>query len=211
MAKFRLTRELANIIQDSGLSTTEKDHVLAKDTIDHVFLVEFYRTYRPRASMLELLQTTQLVILDKNPRNENETKPELFVKLMEDLRLRNKEEEYQKLVNPSPTLNTLYEQKYHDEPFNSVRQHKETKTHITTMFNILISVASVVYAIWYWTDSSWGIRDSYRVLLCIFFGILILVAEVVVYMGYLRRIEEAKIKERNKKELKKVVRSFTVN
>lgn len=79
------------------------------------------------------------------------------------------------------------------------------------MFNIFVSVASVVYAIWYWTDSSWGIRDSYRILICLFFGILILVAEVVVYLGYLRRVEEAKVKERNKKEVKKVIRSFTIN
>ena len=34
---------------------------------------------------------------------------------------------------------------------------------------------------------------------------VVLVAEVVVYMGYLNRIEEAKIRERKKKEVKKVV------
>lgn len=211
MTNFKITDELKNLIRDSGLKSEVKTDLLQKETIDHDALVNFYRECKPKNSMLDLLKTTQLVIPNKNPRNENVPKTEQFVKSMEHLRLRAKEEEYQKLVNPSPAMNTLYEPKFDDEPFDRVKQHKETKTHITTMFNIFISVASVVYAIWYWTDTSWGIRDSYRVLLCLFFGIIILVAEVVVYMGYLRRIEEAKVKERNKKEVKKVIRSFTVN
>lgn len=210
MTQFRITDELAEIIKNSGLDSEEVKPYLEKESISHDDLKGIYLKYKPTTSMLDLLKTTQLVIPNKNVRNESIPKSELFLKSMELLKIRAKEEEYQKLVNPSPALNTLYEKKYDDEPFDAVRQHKETKTHITTMFNIFISVASVVYAIWYWTDSSWGIRDSYRVLLCLLFGILILVAEVVVYMGYLRRIEEAKVRERSKKEVKKVIRSFTV-
>ena len=43
-----------------------------------------------------------------------------------------------------------------------------------------------------------------------FFGLLVLVAEVVVYMGYINKIEDARDKERKKKEVKKVVRSINL-
>ena len=68
---------------------------------------------------------------------------------------------------------------------------------------------SVAYAIWYWTETSWGLPLSYRVLLSVFFGILVLVAEVVVYMGYLNKIEDARTRERKKKEVKKLSELLT--
>lgn len=158
--------------------------------------------------MLELIKTTKLVIPNKNIMNVAIPKSKQFLKSMEVLRLRAKEEEYQRLVRPSPHQ-TLYEEKFDAEHLSPAQAAKEVKSHITTIFNILISVASVVYAIWYWTSTSWAIRDSYRVLLCLFFGLLVLIAEVVVYMGYLNKIEDAKIRERNKKEVKKVIRTVT--
>lgn len=60
------------------------------------------------------------------------------------------------------------------------------------------------------TASSWRLRDSYRVLLTVFFGLLVLVAEVVVYMGYLNKIEEARQKEYKKTEVKKVIKSYNL-
>lgn len=123
---------------------------------------------------------------------------------MEKLRLKAKEEEYQRLIRPSEQFTTLYDN--HDqETLTPAAASKELKNQVTTIVNVLISVGSVVYAVWYWTDSSMKMKDSWRVLLCLFSGVLVLVAEVVVYMGYLNRIEEAKIRERKKKEVKKVV------
>ncbi|GEQ72075.1 hypothetical protein JCM33374_g5761 [Metschnikowia sp. JCM 33374] len=156
MTNFKLTKELAALISESSLSSEDKASYLENDTIGHDSLVKFYHECRPKASMLELLKTTQLVVPNKNVPNEAVPKTKEFIQTMETLRLRAKEEEYQRLVNPSLARNTLYEPKFDDEPFDTVRQHKETKNHITTMFNIFISVASVVYAIWYWTGSSWG-------------------------------------------------------
>lgn len=124
---------------------------------------------------------------------------------MKKLRLQAKEDEYQKLVRPSELYSTLYDN-YGQEMITPAAASKQLKNQITTMVNVFISVASVAYAVWYWTASSMKMKDSWRVLLSLFSGILVLVAEVVVYMGYLNRIEEAKLRERNKKEVKKVVR-----
>lgn len=189
----------------------ESLHKLAdRDTLSHHELIAWYKECKPCPSMLGLMRLTKMDVPNKTIRNESLPKTKEYLKSMERLKLIEKEEEYRRLVNPRPALGLLYEDKF-DEPYNPAQAHKETRTHITTMFNILISVVSVVYAIWYWTDTSWGLRDSYRILLCLFFGILILVAEVVVYMGYLNKIEEARIKERKKKEVKKVIRTVKLS
>lgn len=118
-----------------------------------------------------------------------------------------KAKEYDRLVNKTSEFQTLYNHLSKDS-LTPLQEHKQVKSQITTIFNIFISVASVTYAVWYWTYSSMRLSDAYRILLCLFFGLLVLIAEVVVYMSYLNKVEEAKIKERSKKEIKKVVKSF---
>lgn len=130
-----------------------------------------------------------------------------FIKSMEALRANALEQEYRQLVNPSPH-STLFPQTGLEELINPAQAGREAKSHITTIFNILISVASVAYAIWYWTATSWALPISLRVLMCVFFALLVLVAEVVVYLGYLNRIEEARVRERSKREVKTVVKLF---
>lgn len=208
MTQFVLTPQLTNRIETSSLSQNEKDSLLNRDSISHSDLHSFYLRCKPTPSLLELVRLTKLSIENKNP-VEEVPKSQEFIESMELLKLKAKEEEYRQLVKPKQEYTTMYENV--DDDFNPAQAHKETKSHITTIFNILISVLSVVYAIWYWTDTSWKIKDSYRVLLCVFFGLLILVAEVVVYLSYLNKIEEAKIKERKKKEVKTVIKSFTLN
>lgn len=127
---------------------------------------------------------------------------------MERLRREAQEQEYNKLINPTPEYNTLYDNSTIDtSELTPAQFHKELKNQLTTIVNILISVASVAYAVWYWTGSSWGLQDSYRVLVSLFFGLLVLVAEVVVYLGYLNKVEDARIREQKKKEVKKVIRT----
>lgn len=209
MSRYEITSELRRHIQDSDLTPDEKNVLLSLPSITKTNLIHFYNRCKPTATLLQLMKTTKITLENKNV-VEPQPKSKEFLKSMEHLRLMAMEQEYQRLVNPKPAMGTLYEDKLDEEPYNPARAHKEVKSHITTMFNILISVASVVYAIWYWTNSSWKLRDSYRVLLCLFFGILILVAEVVVYMAYLNKIEAARVKERLKKEVKRVVKSYAL-
>lgn len=211
MTQFELTKALLALIEKSTLTEGEKEKLRDADTVSHLVLIDFHRRCKPCSSLLELIKTTRMVIPNKNVKNESLPKTQEFLKSMEILKLKARDEEYRRLVGASPTVNALFSQEPDDKPFNPAREIKETKSHITTIFNIFISVLSVVYAIWYWTDTSWKIRDSYRVLLCLFFGILILVAEVVVYIGYLNKIEDARKREQNKKEVKRVIRSVTLN
>lgn len=205
MVRFELTLELKQKITSSALDQATKQRLLLKNYIHHDDLKTFYLKFKPTSSYIDLLRLTKLYIKKTVPAPIPKT--EEFLNSMKMLKLKQNEDEYQRLINPSQDFQTLYE----PAPSLSIsKQTKELKSHITTIFNIIISVASVVYAIWYWTNSSWGLKDSYRVLLCLFFGILTLTAEVVVYLGYLNKIEQARIKERSKKEVKTVIRSFEI-
>ncbi|KAG7881581.1 hypothetical protein KL905_000935 [Ogataea polymorpha] len=123
-----------------------------------------------------------------------------FLRQMEELKARQEELEYQKLVGSLPGQI--------GRP-SALQEAKEVKHQVTTIVNVLISVVSVAYAVWYWTGSVNLFNDATRVLLALFAAILVLVAEVVVFGGYLRRVDEAKQRERRKKEVRKVVNSVT--
>lgn len=211
MTRFLVTEKLKALIESSSLSKADKNNLLLQEHVEHTELVNFYRQGKPCSTLLELLRTTKLVIPNKNTKNEDTPKTKDFLRSMEKLRVQAQEEEYQRLVQKTENDPfKLYEQKI-DDNWNPAQASKEVRSHITTIFNIFISVVSVVYAIWYWTSSSARMKDSYRVLLCLFSGILILVAEVVVYMGYLGKVEDARVRERNKKEVKRVIQTFKLN
>lgn len=208
MVNFEISLEFAKIIKNSGLNKKRKKELLSGSVILSVDLISFYRTSKPTTTLLDLIKSTRYHF----PRqiNPNEAKRKIksksYYDLMESLRKRAKEEEFQKLIKPKTQFDSLYEAS--DEDISPVKAHKELKSEITTIVNVIVSVLSVVWACWHWTDSSMNIQDSYRVLLCLFFGLLVLVAEVVVYMGYVNRIEEAKVNERKKKETKRVVKTI---
>lgn len=207
MTKFEITSALKQVIENSELPSDSIEKLLSSKYISHENLILFYKDYQPTATLIDFIKLSNLHTPNVNTRNDSVPKTKEFIESMKKLRLKYKEEEYQRMVNPNPIYDTLYDNMF-VEPLSPAQAHKELKNQITTIINIMISVGSVVYAVWYWTDSSMKMQDSYRVLLCLFFGILILVAEVVVYLGYLNKIEEAKIKERKKVEIKKLVKTI---
>lgn len=207
MTKFVINSALRGIIEKSGLPNASSEKLLSKSYISHQNLVLFYKDYKPTPNLVDLLKVTELYTPNLNKSNESMPKTKEFVLSMEQLRIKAKEQEYQRLIKPKQEFQTLYDNSF-DDPISPAQAHKELKGQLTTIVNVLISVGSVVYAIWYWTDSSMKLQDSYRILLCLFFGILVLVAEVVVYMSYVNKVEEAKIKERNKVEIKQLVKTI---
>lgn len=208
MTQFEITLKLKETISNSSLDKDQKTKILSDSYIAHQDLVKFYQTCHPTSSLLQLIQQTKLHVPKFETHKQPKTKE--FLKSMERLRLEAKEQEYRKLINPTPQFSTLYEEKLNEYDLTPQQAAKELKNQLTTIVNIIISIVSVAYAIWYWTETSWGLPLSYRVLLSVFFGILVLVAEVVVYMGYLNKIEDARTRERKKKEVKKVVRTFNL-
>lgn len=193
MTKYHITPYL-----ESHLSIVDRSETIKSrgwiTTNDLVYISQQYK--------LSLVQLTRGLKVYTPPASKKHYTPE-FQSQLDQLRVRLEEQEYQDLINRG---------KYKlDEDYVSPSEFaKEVKNQITTIVNILVSVVSVVYAIWYWTDN-YQFNAGYRVLLCLFFGILVLVAEVVVFNAYIRKIDEARVKESKKKEIKKVIDTVIIN
>lgn len=146
------------------------------------------------------------------PENAPKKKTREFLQILERQKRLLEEADYQQLLvdKSAPEMTTVglndHQLVADDIAAPSISQQtKEVKHQITTIFNIALSVASVSYAIWYWTKSSAGLGVSARALLSIWGGLLILVAEVVVYGRYVQKVTTARVTERRKKETKHIV------
>lgn len=209
MVYFEVTDSLRHIISSSPIDESLKEELIRTSYISHENLLQFYLDNQPTKLFLELIRQCKLYVGDYIPEECTRRKPKSkeYTEYMNRLRMEEKANEFDRLVNKTSEFQTLYDH-LSKALLTPLQEHKQVKSQITTIFNIFISVASVTYAIWYWSNSSMRLNDAYRVLLCLFFGLIVLIAEVFVYMSYLNKVEEAKIKERSKKEIKKVVKSF---
>lgn len=184
------------------------DLFLKRHAIPMQSLLFYVKEYRKDSdlpcSIKELLKPLEFEFKPKAVRGSHYS--EDFKKNLEFLKYQEQELEYQSMVKRSKSVFSLQE----DDELTPSQINKQIKEQVTTVFNVLVSVISVVVAIWYWTGSSTNFPIHVRLLLCLFFGILVLVADVVVYNSYLKKLEEAKLKEKTKVEKKKVLSKITL-
>ncbi|CDR37042.1 CYFA0S01e06722g1_1 [Cyberlindnera fabianii] len=195
MTKFKLTPTLRDNLKGLPHSKT----ILERQWITTNDILYLHKKHLPHIPLSKLLKGLDVY---NPPKATPKYTPE-FQKQLDKLRLQNEENEYQELVNRGKV-------KLDEDYVSPADMAREIRSQITTMVNIIISVLSVVYAIWYWTSNEAVFKLHYRVLLCLFFGILVLVAEVVVFNSYLRKMDEAKTTERKKREIKKVIESVII-
>ncbi|CAI4582249.1 BDH_1b_G0032470.mRNA.1.CDS.1 [Saccharomyces cerevisiae] len=184
------------------------DLFLKRHAIPMQSLLFYVKEYRKGSdlpcSIKELLKPLEFEFKPKAVRGSHYS--EDFKKNLEFLKYQEQELEYQSMVKRSKSVFSLQE----EDELTPSQINKQIKEQVTTVFNVLVSVISVVVAIWYWTGSSTNFPIHVRLLLCLFFGILVLVADVVVYNSYLKKLEEAKVKEKTKVEKKKVLSKITL-
>lgn len=184
------------------------DLFLKRHAIPMQSLLFYVKEYRKDSdlpcSIKELLKPLEFEFKPKAVRGLHYS--EDFKKKLEFLKYQEQELEYQSMVKRSKSVFSLQE----DDELTPSQINKQIKEQVTTVFNVLVSVISVVVAIWYWTGSSTNFPVHVRLLLCLFFGILVLAADVVVYNSYLKKLEEAKVKEKTKVEKKKVLSKITL-
>ncbi|QLG72606.1 hypothetical protein HG535_0D03140 [Zygotorulaspora mrakii] len=133
-----------------------------------------------------------------------------FKEHLEKLRVQQQEIDYQNLIRKKDLNSQLTATNNAEEEITFATLNKAIREQVTTVFNVLVSVASVVVAVWYWTGSSTEFALHYRVIACLFFGVLVLIADVVVYNSYLNKVKDAKTRERNKKETKRIVKKIII-
>lgn len=137
-------------------------------------------------------------------------------------RLRREEEarSYQRMINPLPPAET-FAQRFplssaahafasSQQPINSDPDevtYADVDRQMALIFNVLISIVACAAAIWI-AAKWWG--TPARLALSFSGSLLVGVAEVVVYSGYIRRIGDAKGKEKSIKEIKEVVNTWVV-
>ncbi|KAM0428892.1 hypothetical protein ACHAPT_006692 [Fusarium lateritium] len=139
-------------------------------------------------------------------------------------RLRRDEEAraYERMVNPVPNLETFHDRFPHaasafaevNKPTSAAdlgddddAAMNEVHRQVTLIINFLISIAGVAGTLW--IAARWWSLPS-RLFLTLGGSILVAVAEVAVYSGYMWRMEEGKKKDRKVREVKEVVESWVV-
>lgn len=85
--------------------------------------------------------------------------------------------------------------------------YADASRQATLIFNVLVSVLACGVAVWL---GAWHWAAPARLALSMVGAVVVGAAEVAVYWGYLRRIGEAKAKERGKREEKSVVASWVI-
>lgn len=224
MFKLKLNLSLINFLKElrnQKIISNEEliDLIDIQESISvHTFL-ELYGKYqedqsskdKPSYDIKHLLTPLEFQFKPQNVPGSNYS-PE-FRQHLDNLRCKLREKEYQEMIksNSTETLglgNSVDDSNTPDLTPSQI--NKQIKEQVTTVFNILLSVVSVIVAIWYWSGSSSRFPVEIRILLCLFFGLLVLLAEVVVYNGYLQRLNEAKTKEKSKKERKKVIKTIKI-
>jgi TMEM199 family protein len=141
-------------------------------------------------------------------------------------RLRREEESraYERMIHPPPPQET-FSQRFPTasaayafsstaayESFNSSTEeddvtYTDVNRQVTLIFNVLISIAACAAAIW--MAARWWDTPA-RLALSMSGSLLVGIAEVVVYSGYIRRLGEAKQKEGAVKEVKEIVKTWVI-
>lgn len=224
--KYESNKVIVDLIKSSSLPQIKKDGILKQNYItysDLLLVCNSQSDVTDRKSILYYLTKTRPIYSTEVNGEKREKSPE-YIKLMTRLRAEAQEKEYRSYLNEfknskeSPFImgNTdsigsysfLENQLSANSTISFGQATKEVKHQLTTILNILITVGSVGYAVWYWSGSSMGADAPLRLLLSIGIALLVLVAEVVVFGGYLRKVDDARLKERSKTEIREVTETL---
>lgn len=224
----------------SADSTFEEDAVQAKDLaeletgspIEHEDLIQvssFLLKHAPRSNSNAIIQEWRLGTLLKGanvyqapPPPKPEPTSE-YKALMQRLRAEEEQRVYDRMVNPPPA-HEPFNQRYTDSgqffnPATSIGQsasanevdeitYADVNRQLGLIINVLISIVCCAVAIWV-AARRWDVPQ--RLGLSMSGSGLVAVAEVAIYMGYIRRIKEAKTKEKRVVETKEIVETWVLD
>ncbi|ETI25109.1 hypothetical protein G647_04481 [Cladophialophora carrionii CBS 160.54] len=144
-----------------------------------------------RSSTLDiLLRGTHVYIPPAPPKPQPSAE---YIALMDRLRKEQEQREYAGLVSKR-------------EAAGLTSDNEKDDISPSLVLNILLSIVLCAMAVFHLTR--WWSNDGVRVLLSLATGIVVGVAEVVVYMAYLRKVAVSKQKERSKTERKTLIGEY---
>lgn len=196
---------------DTKLENTS-DHNIEQPTITSTPIVEPTPT-----TLSALLHGTQIYI---PPAPTIPTKSPQYLALMSRLRAEEEARSYSRMLHPPPTRET-FNQRFPSAPAFSLgsnlsssalddddTSYDEVHRQIILIINILVSIVCVAVFIWI-AARHWSVGKRLGLSMAGSFGIA--VAEVAVYGGYVRKVREAKMRERKKPEIKEIVQSWVLH
>lgn len=141
---------------------------------------------------------------------------------MAKLRKQEEHRQYERMINP-PQANETFGQRFPNapntfEPMTSIGQHPpeevdemtyaDVNRQMALIINVLVSIICCSVAIWM-AARRWSVPS--RLALSMFGSVLVAVAEVAIYFGYIRRVRESKEKEVKKLEQKEVMETWVID
>jgi hypothetical protein len=173
----------------------------------------------PFPTTLEALLRNSTVYIPPPP-PQTEPTPQ-YKALMARLRADEEARAYHRMLNPDPLAKTeTFSQRFPNTatpfslstPYDQVDEdelsYEEVHRQIILIINVLVSI--VACAVFFWVAARhWSVPK--RLGLSMGGSGAVAIAEVVVYSGYVRRIAEAKKKEKKKPEIKKIVQSWVID
>ena len=142
---------------------------------------------------------------------------------MKRLRAEEEQRQYERMTNPPP-LKETFKQSFPSAqhslgPATSIGQsinaqdeadevtYADVDRQLTLIINVLVSIIACGVAIWF-AARRWDVPQ--RLALSMSGSVLVAVAEVAIYMGYINRIKDAKGKEKKKVERKEIVETWVL-
>ncbi|KAM3414091.1 ATP-dependent RNA helicase chl1 [Cercospora zeina] len=142
-----------------------------------------------------------------------------YKRLMKRLREEEEQRQYERMINPAVRPET-FSQRFPNattsfgpmaspiaEEIDEVT-YADVNRQLVLIINVLVSIICTSVAVWM-AARRWSVPQ--RMALAFFSSTLVAVAEVVIYMGYIRRIKEAKTKERKKVEKKEILDTWVID
>ncbi|KIW05623.1 uncharacterized protein PV09_03494 [Verruconis gallopava] len=166
----------------------------------------------------ELLKGCSVYIPPAPPKPE---KSDEYKALMARLRKEEEARKYSQMLNPAPLVET-FSQRFPDPahgalfpPQPSISSsgeedeitYADINRHLALIANVLVSIIACAVCVW---KAAWHWNVPERLALSMVSSIVVAVAEVAIYAGYLGRLEEARAKERRKVERRSVAESWVI-
>jgi hypothetical protein len=143
-----------------------------------------------------------------------------FTRLMARLRAEEEARAYERMTNPNPLAKPeSFSQRYPSSiPFSvgaDVRpseedemSYEEVHRQIILIINVIVSIVACAVFVWI-AARHWSVPK--RLGLSMGSSGAVAIAEVVVYSGYVRKVAEAKRREKKKPEIKEIVQSWIID
>ncbi|KAI5239146.1 hypothetical protein E4T43_06920 [Aureobasidium subglaciale] len=148
---------------------------------------------------------THLTHLVATTRTDRVSQTAEYLALMARLRREEENIAYQRMINPTTSIPEPSRIRVEDE--DDEVTYTDVNRQLALIINVLVSIIACSVAIWI-AARHWSVPQ--RMALSMFGSGTVAFAEVAIYMGYIRRIKDAKHTEKKKVETKEVVDTWVI-